>query len=123
MRTLVHEVEAVEALLEHVGQAGMTREDCLAVRRAARFDLRKILLHGLGEARVVGHVEKFGVSGTAQLHRRFVVLGFHDAAPKTCLSRARPRSQSFSTESCVLPMRVATSGNVKPSRCRSTIAS
>ncbi len=110
----VDQVQTIQALCERLRQVRVATQNIVAAGSFARFQFRKVFLHGLHEPGIVGQF-----SGV----RRSIGRCVHATSPKTCRSRASARSQSFSTLSCVRSMRSATWGKVSPSRCRRTITS
>ena len=108
----VDHVEGVEIRRQRSREVGEARRELGAIRTPAGLQRREIFLGRADQARVLFH------RGVGAVGRRV-----HVAPPMTCRSRARPRIQSFSTLSWLRPMRRATSGNVSPSRWRSTSTS
>ena len=126
----MHEIQTGQTLGQLGGDFRMLGDVGLAVERLAGLKRRQIILHRPYYARIVG--VRIGVVGFRAIARRMNDgIRFHDDSPDspaswsaiTCRNLPSARTHSFSTLSTERPIRLATSANGNPSKCRSTIVS
>src|SRR5262245_35433223 len=96
----MNEQEAVEALPERLRDVGEALQELVAIRMLAGLEPREKLLQCQRDPRIVRHVH--GRCGFVQGScKRITDLAVHAPPPNACFSRARARTQSFSTLSSV----------------------